>query len=162
MSVINEDDIPWQDSAQGERFAARRKRLGQAAGGEQLGCSLYEVAPGKSAFPYHLHHANEEAIYVLSGAGRLRGEQGEQRIKEGDYIALVVGPRGAHELINDTEATLRYLCFSTMHVPEVAEYPDSDKIGVYAGTAPGAVEHAHTLKALFRADSKVDYYDGED
>lgn len=50
----------------------RRKQLGNAAGGEQLGCSLYEMPPGQESWPYHYHTANEEAMYVLAGRGTLR------------------------------------------------------------------------------------------
>ncbi len=58
--------------AHGERIAYRRKLLGQATGAEKLGCSLFEIAPGKRAFPFHYHFANEEALYILEGsAGQL-------------------------------------------------------------------------------------------
>jgi hypothetical protein len=39
------------------------------AGGEKLGCSLYEVPLGRRAWPCHYHRANEEAIHVLYGSG---------------------------------------------------------------------------------------------
>lgn len=49
-----------------------RKQLGALAGSEKLGCSLYQLPPGCHSFPDHFHYANEEAIYVLEGQGRLR------------------------------------------------------------------------------------------
>ncbi len=161
MSIIRSEEIEWTETVHGERFAARRKRLGFAAGGEMLGCSLYEVPPGKTAFPYHLHHANEEAIYILSGRGRLRLDEAEHTVGEGDYIALRVGRAGAHQLINDADAPLRYLCMSTMIEPEVAEYPDSGKIGVLAGAAPGGDEKRREFFKLFHRDADTDYWDGE-
>lgn len=47
------------------------------------------------------------------------------------------GPEGAHRVVNDGEATLRYLVVSTMADPDVAVYPDADAVGVFAGAAPG-------------------------
>ena len=71
-SVVSDGDLEWDEQSHGEKFGYRRKQLGSAAGGQKLGCSLYEVPPGCRAWPYHYHLANEEAIYVLGGSGTLR------------------------------------------------------------------------------------------
>ena len=47
---------------------------------------------------------------------------------------------------------MRVLMLSTPSQVEIAEYPDSDKIGVFAKG-----EHLYV-----RRESGVDYYDGED
>ena len=64
--------MEWEEQTHGERFGYRRKSLSAATGSEKLGCSLYEVPPGRRAWPYHYHLANEEAIYVLHGSGTFR------------------------------------------------------------------------------------------
>jgi hypothetical protein len=61
-NVVGDRDVEWSEQYHGEKFGYRRKSLGSAAGGEKLGCSLYEVPPGRRAWPYHYHLANEEAI----------------------------------------------------------------------------------------------------
>jgi uncharacterized cupin superfamily protein len=45
-NVVNKQDLEWGEQSHGEKFSFRRKQLGSAAGGEKLGCSLYEVPPG--------------------------------------------------------------------------------------------------------------------
>ena len=45
------------------------------------------------------------------------------------------GPDGAHGLVNDTDAPVRYLIASTLRSPEVAEYPDLHQITAQARTA---------------------------
>ena len=85
---------------------------------------MYEVPPGKRAWPYHYHLANEEAVYVLEA---------------GDRVALKKGEAGAHGVINTSEVPLRYLYFPTMAEPDVLVYPDSRKIGISAGSAPGGL-----------------------
>ncbi len=60
-SMTNEDELRWSEHSHSEKFGHRRKQLGSAAGGERLGCSLYEMTPGRKAWPYHYHLANEEA-----------------------------------------------------------------------------------------------------
>jgi uncharacterized cupin superfamily protein len=81
-----------------EKFGYRRKQLSSAAGGEKLGCSLYEVLPGGKAWPYHYHLGKEEAIYVLIGSGTLRLGEREVALSRGDYVALPVEEAGAHQI----------------------------------------------------------------
>jgi uncharacterized cupin superfamily protein len=50
-----------------------------------------EVSPGRTAWPYHYHTANEEAIYILHGAGTLRVGNVRSTVTAGDYIALPAG-----------------------------------------------------------------------
>jgi uncharacterized cupin superfamily protein len=161
-NLVETNDLEWSEQSHGERFGHRRKQLGSVAGAEKLGCSLYEIPPGRRAWPYHYHLANEEAIYVLEGSGILRIGEKEVEISQGDYAALPVGPAGAHQISNPSETPLRYLCFSTMVEPDVLVYPDSDKIGVFAGAAPGGPKDRRTLHKYLRADAEAGYYDGEE
>jgi uncharacterized cupin superfamily protein len=161
-NVASEEALRWAEHHRGQKYGFRRKQLGAAAGAEMLGCSLYEVPPGRTAWPYHFHLANEEAIYVLEGSGTLRIGGEEVGISKGDYVALPIGEKQAHQLINSSEKTLRYLCFSTMEEPDVTVYPDSKKVGIFAGSAPGGPKEKRTLQRYLRADAEVDYYEGED
>jgi uncharacterized cupin superfamily protein len=173
-NVVGEGDLGWSEQRHGEKFGHRRKRLGSAAGGRRVGCSLYEVEPGRAAFPRHYHLANEEAIYVLEGSGTLRlGEEGEEvALSLGDYVALPVGADGAHQLVNTSRAVLRYLCLSTVVEPDVLVYPDSGKVGLYAGSAAGAPKEEEIFAEFLRSDvgmgyyyldgAEVGYYDGEE
>lgn len=161
MNRVNADDLDWEETDRGESVGWRRKRLAAAAGGEDLGCSLYELPAGKRAWPYHYHAGNEEALYVLSGEGILRHADGTTPLRAGDYVALPAGEDGAHRVVNDSEGPLRYLALSTMREPEVLVYPDSDKVGAMAGAAPGG-ESERDVNAYFRRGDAVDYWDGEE
>jgi hypothetical protein len=57
---------------------------------------------------------------------------------------------------------LRYLCFSTMIEPDVMVYPDSGKIGLFAGSAPGGPKEKRTLSKFLRSDAEIGYYEGEE
>jgi len=160
--IIHVEQLPWIELSHGHRFRVQRKQLGAAAGNEKLGCSLYEVPPGCRSWPYHYHYANEEAIYVLEGRGTLRMAGEEIAIASGDYIAFPAGESSAHQMINTSEAPLRYLCFSTMIEPDITAYPDSNKIGVFAGAAPGGSKEQRTLNAYFPTDANTDYWQGEE
>jgi uncharacterized cupin superfamily protein len=160
-SVVGDGDLEWGEHSHGEKFGYRRKQLSRAAGGEKLGCSLYEVPAGRRAWPYHYHLANEEAMYVLEGSGTLRIGGDEIRISKGDYVALPARAQAAHQLINDWRTVLRYLCFSTMEAPDVMVYPDSGKVGIFGGAAPGGPKEKRTFSKFLRGDAEVGYYDSE-
>jgi uncharacterized cupin superfamily protein len=59
------DEVETREMIKG-RHNMRLRQLGRPAGSRALGATLTEVAPGAVSFPRHAHHANEEAIYVLS------------------------------------------------------------------------------------------------
>lgn len=156
----SEDDVEWRTVEAGDA-QFRRKQLGAADGGDDLGASLYELPPGGASFPYHYHTGNEEALYVLSGTGTIRLDGEDVAVEAGDFAALPASEDGAHRLHNDGEGTLRYLLVSTMNDPDVMVYPDSEKVGVMAGRPPGGDDEGTALNADFRREDAVGYWDRE-
>jgi len=156
MGLVDEADLEWSETER-EETHFRRKKLAAAADADDLGASLYELPPGKSSWPYHYHTGNAEAVYVLDGTGTLRTPHGETRVESGDYCAFPAGADGAHRLHNDGDDPLRYLAVSTMRDPDVTVYPDSGKIGVYAGSPPGG-EAERDVSGYYRRDDDVDYW----
>ncbi|WP_254543531.1 cupin domain-containing protein [Halomarina pelagica] len=154
MDPINESDLDWTE-LDGVEGTFGQKRLGEAAGGDRLGCTLYELPAGCQPWSYHYHAANEEAIYVLSGTGTLRVDGDEYALCEGDYVAFPADESGGHCVVNDSDAPLRYLAFSTMAEPDVTVHPEIGKVGVYVGAAPGSGDE-RTLSGFFDVDDAVD------
>jgi hypothetical protein len=97
----------------------------------------------------------------LEDRGRVRIGDSETSVRAGDYVALLAGPGSAHQTFNDSDAVLRYLCFSTMIEPDVNFYPESDKIGFFAGSAPGGDRTKRFLEGFVSTAACVDYWDGE-
>jgi uncharacterized cupin superfamily protein len=159
MGLINEADLEWSETDRGEtRF--KRKQLAEAADGEDIGCSLYELPAGHRSWPYHYHTGNEEALYVLSGTGRLRLDGESYDIEAGDYVAFPAGESSGHRVVNDSEGPLRYLAVSTMNEPDVTVYPESGKIGVFVGAPPGGREE-RSVHGYYNRDDDVDYWGEE-
>jgi uncharacterized cupin superfamily protein len=156
----SEDDLSWTEVDRANaRF--RRKQLGAADGGEELGTSLYELPPGGASFPYHYHTGNEEALYVLAGSGTLRLDDEDHALVPGDYVALPARADSAHRVRNDGDDPLRYLMVSTMNEPDVMVYPDSGKVGALAGAPPGGDSDERTVDEFHRRENAVGYWDGE-
>jgi uncharacterized cupin superfamily protein len=142
--------------ATAERFDARFVRLGATMGLAKLGVGVTAVAPGKAAFPFHSHQANDELFYVLAGQGELRLGGARHAVTAGDLVACPAGGAdSAHQLVNTGDGELRYLAISTMIAPEICEYPDSGKVGAYGVTPAGRYAH------LTRLDAAVGYWLGE-
>ena len=135
-----------------ERFHVERGHLGKRLGLTKLGVNVTRVPPGKTGVPFHSHRVNDEMFYILSGRGELRLGPARHPVQAGDLIGCPAGgPETAHQLINTGSEPLLYLAMSSELDPEICEYPDSNKVGVWAG------DHAY----MTRSNQPVDYWDGE-
>jgi len=141
-----------------ERFGGSMAQIGRKIGARHLGYNLTAVPPGKCAFPFHSHRVNEEMFFILEGEGEIRIGDARHAIRAGDVIACPPGgPESAHQIINTSNADLRYLAVSSEMPNEVCEYPDSNKFAVWAesgGDAKG-------FRFVGRAERSLDYWDGE-
>lgn len=156
--IKNLSEIDAVENSHGQSFASSRKRLAAATGAQQIGCSWYEIPPGKKAFPHHYHFGNEEAFYILSGTGEVR--LGDQRytVSAGDYIACPVGPECAHSLKNTGTEPLRYLGISTANATDVMIYPDSQKVAMVGGADMHKGLKSAPFSKLLKDQPSVDYY----
>jgi uncharacterized cupin superfamily protein len=160
--VIHLGELPLEHHAHGDKFEARYAHVGKSVGSKHLGCGYHVVPPGKRAWPFHNHHVNEEIFVILEGEGSVRIGDGEQPIRAGDVIAAPPGGREtAHQIINTGTHELRYLCVSTMIPSEIVEYPDSNKVGAYVGSAPGGDPTVRTFSWRGRIGAPAEYWDGE-
>jgi uncharacterized cupin superfamily protein len=129
----------------------RAARLGKRLGATKIGMSLYELPPGQAICPYHFEWTDEEWLIVLAGRPTIRTPEGEQMLEPGDTVCFPAGPDGAHHTRNDTDETVRVALLSTKNEFGIAEYPDSDKVGVWAGG-----QHY-----MLRRSDQLEYWDGE-
>jgi uncharacterized cupin superfamily protein len=134
-------------------YRSARADLSERLGGHALVVKVYELPAGQSVCPYHYEY-EEEWLLVLTGAVVLRTPEGEEELEPGDAVRFSPGPSGAHKATNCGQATARIVMFSSSREPAVAVYPDSDKIGVWPGSAEDTV-------MLRRGDGKLGYWEGE-
>ena len=137
-------------------YDAEGSRLARGTAAKKLGASFDILAPGKCGCPYHLHHAQEEMFVVLEGSGTLRVAGERLPIKAGDTIFIPPGPEYPHQIINTSDAPLKYLSISTMEAPEICEYPDSGKY-----LAEGSLGSDKPFEVIARLAQSLDYWDGE-
>ena len=118
----------WEAVPDWGGVGARRLMRSEETSG--LGASLWEFQPGGSQFVYHFHHGSDELLVVLRGAPVVRLHDGDRQLREGDVVPLPRGPSGAHQIRNETDDVVRVLIVSTNADPDVAEYPETGKVGI--------------------------------
>lgn len=160
-NIADTEGVPMQPEGGSDVFGALVASFGRDIGLGQLGVMYIQVAPGKRAFPFHNHLANDEMFVILEGTGTYRFGDAEYALRPGDVCAAPKGgPDTAHQIINSGDKDLKYLGISTMRDPEMVEYPDSGKFGAIA-VAPGASFFKAHLRYIGRRGTSLDYWDGE-
>jgi len=154
--VRNFDDVPLTRMLRAPLYDAQGARLATGTAARKLGASIDVLAPGKRGCPYHLHHAQEEMFVIVAGHGTLRVAGEMLPLKEGDVVFIPAGPEYPHQIINTSDAPLKYLSISTMEAPEICEYPDSGKY-----LAAGGPDHGERFEAIARKGPGLDYWEGE-
>jgi uncharacterized cupin superfamily protein len=155
--VRNFDEVPLNREVLEPLYDGHGARLAAGTAARKLGASIDIVPPGKRSCPYHAHHAQEEMFVILEGSGTLRVAGENVPVHAGDVVFIPPGPEYPHQLINTSDAPMKYLSVSTKDSPELVEYPDSGK---YLMTA--RVEGQDTSFArMHRAETDLDYWDGE-
>jgi uncharacterized cupin superfamily protein len=126
-------------------------------GGELLGATVYELAPGSRWAALHVHYANEEALVVLAGAPTLYTLEGGRELVTGEVVAFPRGRQGAHRIENAGVEPARILIISTMQMPELVEYPERGELFVmteppYSAGSRDPEEHGRILRGFTLAD----------
>ena len=155
LLIRNFNDAPLERESRDPLYDTYCARLAPGTAAAKLGASIDTVPPGMRSCPYHFHHAQEEMFVILEGEGTLRVAGEMLPLRAGDIAFIPAGPEYPHQIINTSGAPLKYLSISTRDVPEIVEYPDSDK---YLATTSGSGRHFSVLQ---RAANNLDYWDGE-
>lgn len=150
--IRNHLEVPREHFVRAPLYESRIGALSDGTAARKLGCGVDTVPPGKQSCPYHFHHSQEEMFIILEGEGTLRVAGERLPVKAGDVIFIPCGPEYPHQLLNSSAAELKYLSISTQERPEVCEYPDSGKVGVFSGQGPAFIQ---------RRAASLDYWEGE-
>jgi len=135
--IRNFNDVELETSARAPVYDGTRS--GSVAGpregtvAQKLGAG-FDIVPRASAPALSLPLRAEEMFVILEGEGTLRVAGEVIPIRAGDVIDIPPGPEYPHQIINTSDAPLKYLSISTQEFPEVCEYPDSGKYLAYTRT----------------------------
>jgi uncharacterized cupin superfamily protein len=146
-------DVAWTEFSEVPRFSLRYRHLSRAAMGNdyRVGVAIEELPAGKQSSPAHYHIFEEEHVYILEGALTARIGADIHEMKAGDYVCFPAGQKAGHCLINNTDATCRYVIVGERNPSEVVVYTDTSKVMV----------RALGRGSIFDLAAKRGYWEGE-
>ncbi|MEA2289925.1 MAG: hypothetical protein QOD55_1922, partial [Solirubrobacteraceae bacterium] len=65
-----------------------------------------------------------ELLVVVAGRPTLQTLEGSRALEPGEVVAFPAGREGGHRLSNEGDEPARLLIVSTMHAPEINEFPE--------------------------------------
>jgi len=118
------------------------KSLGDLTGLTGLGFHVIEVEPGRDTTERHVHHFEDECLYVLEGEATAFIGDEVVPIRAGDFIGYRKGGL-AHGVTNTGATTLRCIVVGERLAHDVGDYPAQDRrIYRNAGMAWDLVDRA--------------------
>lgn len=102
------------------------KSLGDMAGITGFGFHIIEVAPGHETTEHHVHHHEDECVYVLDGHATAYIGDAEIAVGPGDFLGYRKGGL-AHSIKNTGTETLRCIVVGERLPHDVGDYPKMGK-----------------------------------
>ena len=129
--LIPADEIAGMEGLEKVHFLnanAKRvnKSLGDLTGITGFGFHIIEVEPGCETTEYHVHHFEDECVYVLDGTAT--ATVGEERfpIGPGDFVGYRKGGE-AHTIVNTGSDLFRCIVVGQRLPHDVGDYPRKGK-----------------------------------
>jgi uncharacterized cupin superfamily protein len=102
------------------------KSLGDLAGLKNLGFHVIEVLPGFESTEYHVHHFEDECVYILSGNATVTIDETDYEVSTGDFIGYPAGGL-PHTMKNTGSELLRCLVVGQRLNYDIGDYPRQGK-----------------------------------
>jgi uncharacterized cupin superfamily protein len=99
----------------------RNKSLGDLTGLKNIGFHIIEVQPGFESTEQHVHHHEEECLYVLEGEAQAHIGDEVHTVRAGDFIGYRAGG-ASHKLRNTGNDVLRCIVVGQRLPHDVADY----------------------------------------
>ncbi|MEM6904984.1 MAG: cupin domain-containing protein [Pseudomonadota bacterium] len=96
--------------------------ISRLAGLERSALNLVRIAPGGQAFPEHLHHNEEEWVYVIGGVGEVLLDGEPHPLGPGSFVAFA--PGGPSHAVRNTGADEMVCLMGSDKAPaDVIDFP---------------------------------------
>lgn len=125
-TVVAIDDVAAVEAGKG-RSAFRQRKIGDALGSRKTGLRHFAIAPGRYAFPPHIHSAEEEVFVVLGGDGVCELGDETHALRRGHVVARPAGTGVAHAFRAGDDG-LELLAYGERKPYDVTYYPRSGKV----------------------------------
>jgi len=102
------------------------KSLGDLVGLKNLGFHIIEVLPGFESTEYHLHHFEEECVYILAGNATVTIDEVDYKVGAGDFVGYPAGGL-PHTMKNTGSDVLRCIVVGQRLLHDVGDFPKLGK-----------------------------------
>jgi len=127
------------------------KSLGDLAGITGFGIHIIEVQSGHETTELHVHHHEDECVYVLSGSATATIGDEKFAINAGDFIGYRKGGL-AHSIVNTGTEPLRCIVVGERLPHDVVDYPNVNKrLFRNAGLKPNLADHQDIVEPVMGA-----------
>ena len=129
--IITAEEIDAYEGTEKTHFLndnAKRvnKSLGDLTGLTGLGFHIIEVQPGHETTEFHVHHYEDECVYILEGQADAVIGDTVTPVKAGDFIGYRAGGE-AHTIKNTSEGILKCIVVGQRLAHDVGDYPNLQK-----------------------------------
>ena len=125
-----------------ENAKRTNKSLGDVVGLKNLGFHIIEVLPEYESTEYHLHHFEEECVYILSGTATVTIDETNYEVRAGDFIGYPAGGL-PHTMKNTGSEILRCIVVGQRLQHDVADYPRLSKRLYRYGQSNDLIDISH-------------------
>lgn len=115
--------------------------LSQGGGLTQFGVYADTLASGAYSSTRHWHSAEDEMVYILSGAATVIDDDGAHVVLPGDAACWRHGDANAHHLFNHSAQPCSYLIIGSRAACDICTYPDTGERQIN-GIADWRIERA--------------------
>ena len=121
------------------------KSLGDMTGLTGTGFLIIEIEPGHDSTEHHMHHFEDECVYVLSGTATAYIDETPYELSAGDFIGYRKGGV-AHSITNTGSDTFRCIVVGERLAHDVGDYTRLGKrIYRNEGIPWNLVDHEHVI-----------------
>ena len=113
---------PYDEDVAGRWY----RRIGQAAGLEEIGISHVVLEPGAWSSQRHWHEGLDEFVVMLDGEAVLVEEGCETALRAGDCAAFPKDAVNGHHLVNRSDRSCAFLAIDNRRGEGDCHYPDAD------------------------------------
>ncbi|MEW6608008.1 MAG: cupin domain-containing protein [bacterium] len=106
MERVNENEKEYRGGDSGPKYLFR---------GQRMEWGIIRFKPGQT-LGAHFHNEVEETFFFIFGTPQMVIDNQSYRVKEGD--AFKISPKEKHDIINDTEQTIRIIFIKVPYLPE--------------------------------------------
>ncbi|MGH1377072.1 MAG: cupin domain-containing protein [Alphaproteobacteria bacterium] len=109
-----------------ENACRTNKSLGDLVGITGFGFHIVELKPGMESSQMHMHHFEDECLYILEGEAEAKLGEKVISLKAGDFIGYPAGGE-AHNIKNSGKSILRCIVVGQRLDHDVIDYPQIGK-----------------------------------